>query len=134
MRFVIFHLYSTVSFIDLIKHIEHFPDRSLDCVASIDELPLVTNVLVKVMKQFLWGLNADLRHTIVFLEEYLQRVAQRNSLSNWSKYQLDPAEKRERRIERSSIGPVIIQGIEQLLLLTTLEHLERSVTHIFNHQ
>ena len=63
-----------MSFIDLIKQIECFPDRCPDHVTSINELPLVTNMLVKVIKQFLWNLDADLRHTLVFGEESLQRV------------------------------------------------------------
>lgn len=48
----------------------------LNRVASVDELSLVTDVLVEVIKQLLGDLDADLRHTLVFAEKYLQRVAQ----------------------------------------------------------
>ena len=69
-----------MSFINLIEHIECFADRCSDRVASIDELPLVTDVLIEIIKQFLGNLNADLRHTLLFAEEYLQIVAQHHGL------------------------------------------------------
>jgi len=43
----------SVSFIDLIEHIECFADRCSNRVASVDELSLVTDVLVEVIKQLL---------------------------------------------------------------------------------
>ena len=49
---------------------ERSSDRCPDRVASINELSLVTDMLVKVIKQFLGNLNADLRHTVAFAEEY----------------------------------------------------------------
>jgi len=45
-----------VSFIDPIEHIECFADRCSNRVASVDELSLVTDVLVEVIKQ-LWGIR-----------------------------------------------------------------------------
>lgn len=72
----LFWVDSSVPFIDLIEHIERLADRCPNRVASIDELPLVTDVLVEVIKQFLRDLDADLRHTLVFSEEYLHSVAQ----------------------------------------------------------
>ncbi len=73
-----------MSLVDLIKHIECFSDRCPDRVASIDEFSLVTDMLVEVIKQFLGNLNADLRHTYVFSEEYLQRVAHHTELASSS--------------------------------------------------
>jgi len=43
----------SVSFIDPIEHIECFADRCSNRVASVDELSLVTDVLVEVIKQLL---------------------------------------------------------------------------------
>jgi hypothetical protein len=39
-----------MSLVDLIEHIERFSDRCPDRVASIDELSLITNVLVEVIE------------------------------------------------------------------------------------
>lgn len=69
-----------MSLVDLIEQIERFSDRCPDRVASIDELSLVTDMLVKVIKQFLGNFNADLRHTLIFAEEYLHSVAQHHGL------------------------------------------------------
>lgn len=69
-----------VSFIDLIEHTECFADRRPDRVASVDKLAFVADVFVEVIKQFLGNLDADLRHTLVFTKEYLQRVAQYTGL------------------------------------------------------
>ena len=82
MRFSFICLNPSVPSIDLIKHIERFPDRCPNCVASVDELSLVTDVLVEVIKQFLGNLYANLRHTLVFAEEYLQSVAQHTRLAS----------------------------------------------------
>jgi hypothetical protein len=62
--------------------------------ASIDEFSLVTDVFVEVIKQFLRNLDADLRHTLVFAEEYLQRVAQYNGFAShpgWSTVDSGPS-------------------------------------------
>ena len=80
MRFSFIRLNPSVSSIDLIEHIERFSDRCSNRVASVDELSLVTDVFVEVIEQFLGNLDADLRHTLVFTEEYLQRVAQYTGL------------------------------------------------------
>jgi len=63
VRFAVARLNPPVSFIDLIEHIECFADRCANRIASIDELSLVADVLVEVIKQFLGNLDADLRHT-----------------------------------------------------------------------
>ena len=76
MSLGLFRFNPVMPLIDLIEHIQRLPDRCPDRVASIDELSVVTDVLIEVFKQFLGDLNADLRHTLVFVEEYLQRVAQ----------------------------------------------------------
>jgi len=39
-------------------------------------------MLVKIIEQLLWDFDADLRHTLVFAEEYLQRVAATLRYSN----------------------------------------------------
>lgn len=73
-----------MTFVDFIEQIERFPDRCSNRVASVDELSLVADVFVEVIKQFLGYLDADLRHTIVFAEEYLQSVAQHRTCSQVS--------------------------------------------------
>jgi len=73
-----------MSFIDLIEHTECFANRGPDRVASVDELPVVTDVLVEIIKQFLRNLDADLRHTLVFVEKYLQRDANHTGLARSS--------------------------------------------------
>ena len=86
MRFTVVRLNPPVSLINLIEHIECFSDRCPNRIASVDELSLVTNVLVEVIKQFLGNLDADLRHVFVFAEEYLQRVAQHTGLARKPQY------------------------------------------------
>jgi len=70
----------------LIEHIECLADRCPDRVASVDELSVVTDVFVEVIKQFLRDFDADLRHTLVFAEEYLHSVAQPIGLAGSSFY------------------------------------------------
>ena len=86
MRFTVVRLNPSVSPIDLIEHVECFSDRCPNRIASVDELSLVTDVFVEVIEQFLGDLDADLRHTLVFAEEYLQRVAQHTGLARRPQY------------------------------------------------
>ena len=86
MRFSFIRLNPPVSSIDLIEHVERFPDRCSNRIASVDELSLVTDVFVEVIEQFLGDLDADLRHTLIFAEEYLQRVAQHTGLARRPQY------------------------------------------------
>ena len=86
MRFTVVRLNPPVSLINLIEHIECFSDRCPNRIASVDELSLVTDVFVEVIEQFLGDLDADLRHTLVFTEEYLQRVAQHTGLARGPQY------------------------------------------------
>ena len=64
-----------MSRIDLVEQVQRFPDRGADRVAAVDELPVVADVLVEVVEQFLWDLHAYLRHVPVFAEPSHQRTA-----------------------------------------------------------
>lgn len=53
-----------VTLIDLIKNVQCLPDRRTYCIAPVYELPLIPYMLVKVIEQFFWNLDAYFRHIL----------------------------------------------------------------------
>ena len=57
-------LESPVPFVDFIENVQRLPDRRTYGIASVYELPIIPYVLVEVIKQFFWNLDAYFRHIL----------------------------------------------------------------------